>query len=1065
MKKYITVAGLLFAGLLSAQTPELDPYYENPAVQEINRMPMRATYFPYETIAKAEAGDPKKSERYLDLNGVWKFKWVEDRSQLPQDFFLTSHSDTAWDDFTVPANWEFNGYGTPIYVNEKFEYSLKNPQPPNIPDTIAQPAAAYRKTITIPQDWENKEVYLHLGAVKSAFKLYVNGTFVGFGKDSKLPSEFYLNPYLKKGENLIALEVRRWNDGSFLEAQDMWRVSGITRDCYLYARPKLHFYDYEALSQLANEYKDGQMRLRVQTWNNTDDNKEKSSVEATLYDAQNNKVWSEKQGLPKLKKAHGKTENQFNAYLPNVQPWTAETPYLYTLEIILRDENNAVQEVIRRPTGFRTVEIKGNVFYVNGVAVKLKGVNRHDTSHKFGQVIPREEMELDVKMMKQLNVNSVRTSHYPNDPYFYDLCDRYGLFVMDEANVENHGMHYQFDRTLANHPDWELAHVLRITRMAIRDKNHPSIIMWSMGNESGNGYNFYQSYKALKGLDPSRPIHYELAHGDWNTDVESRMYRGIEFLENYGQSNPAKPFVMCEYAHAMGNSVGNLQEYWDVYEKYPSLMGGYIWDWRDQGIEKIVDGKKIFAYGGDYGDENTPSDNNFLINGVIASDQTFHPHSFEVRKVYQYIDFAFAKNKLTVRNKYFFQNLNNFTIVWKVFKDGNLSQEGTINPIGISALSEKTFNLKPNIGKSGEYILQIVAKTKADEGLLEAGTELAFAEFILSDYKPAVYKNTAAETIAVTDNNELISLKNSNFEAVISKEKGILASYSADGKVIFEQGPHANFWRPANDNDFGAGLQNKLGDLRNADVLGKTESVSYQKQNDGSVQVTIVKALVNNTVRFTQQLTFDGSGSLLVDNKFEPLKTDDQKMTFKIGNHMTLPLDFQDIKWYGRGPWENYEDRKTASLVGLYSGSIASQYHPYARPQESGNKTDVRYAELTRKDGSGIRIESVGKLLNVNALPYSPNQLFPGKDREQDYSVMTNELSSADPVSITFEKVEKKGQTHSGTLVPAKQIHLDVDFQQLGVAGNNSWGALPIEQYRLYLYKPYQYSYRIVPMK
>lgn len=1037
MKKYFIIAGLFCTTQLIAQQVHLDPHFENPAVQEINRMPMRATYFPYETVEKSKKEDPKSSERYLDLNGTWKFKWVEDYKQLPKEFYLTSHNDASWDNFSVPANWEINGYGTPIYVNEKFEYAVKNPQPPNIPDDIAQPAAAYRKTIQIPQNWENREIYLHLGAVKSAFKLYVNGTFVGLGKDSKLPSEFYLNPYLKKGNNLIALEVRRWNDGSYLEAQDMWRISGITRDCYLIGRPKLHFYDYEALSLLTNNYQDGKMRLRVQVWNNTNENKENSTIEATLYDAHNNKVWNETQKLPKLKKAYGKTENQFDALLPNAHHWTAETPYLYTLELILKNENGEIQEVIRRPTGFRTVEIIGNVFYVNGVAVKLKGVNRHDTSHKYGQVAPKEEMENDVRLMKQLNVNAVRTSHYPNDPYFYDLCDRYGLFVMDEANVENHGMYYQFDRTLANDPAWEEAHQLRIIRMAIRDKNHPSIISWSMGNESGNGWNFYQSYKALKGLDPSRPIHYELAHGDWNTDMESRMYRDIDFLIKYAENNPTKPFVMCEYAHAMGNSVGNLQEYWDVYEKYPTLMGGFIWDWRDQGIEKIVDGKKIFTYGGDYGDENTPSDNNFLINGVIASDQTFHPHSYEVRKVYQYIDFAFSGSKLTIKNKYFYQNLDNFTIQWKILKDGKAIQEGTIIPKEIQPQSEKTFPLKLKFEKVGEHMLQIVAVTNTQEGLIEEGTPLAFAEFPLNPRRP-IYHKTNPTPIDAKENNEAITLSNDYFEAVISKEKGILESYVADGKVVFSKGPYVNLWRPATDNDFGAKLQDKLQDLRNVDDKATIESISYAREKSGSVAVSIVKKIVDNTIRFTQQLTFDGSGSILVTNTFEPLKTDDEKLAFKIGNHMILPTDFEEIKWYGRGPWESYRDRKTAALVGFYQGSIAEQYHPYARPQESGNKTDVRFAEIIRKDGSGIRIQAVGgNLLNVNVLNYSPDQLFPG---------------------------QKKGQTHSGTLVPDNKIHLDVDFEHLGVGGNNSWGALPIQKYRLYLYKPYQYSYRIVPI-
>ncbi|MBV7441476.1 DUF4981 domain-containing protein [Weeksellaceae bacterium TAE3-ERU29] len=1037
MKKVFLGLGIICMSFLSAQEVFLDSYYENPAIQEENRLPMRATYFPYESVVKAVENSPEKSNRFLNLNGNWKFLWVKDRKELPANFEKTNFNDSNWDNFKVPATWEFNGYGTPIYVNQPFEFSMENPQPPNIPDSINQPAGVYRKVINIPNSWNNDEVFIHLGAVKSAFKLYVNGKYVGFGKDSKLPSEFNLTPYINKGKNTIALEVRRWSDASYLEAQDMWRISGITRDCYLYARPKVHFYDYEALAQLVNNYKDGEMRLRVQAFNNTDKNEEESTIEASIYDADNNKIWTETKKNPVLKRPFSKSEIQFNALIPNAKPWTAETPNLYTLELILRNADNEIQEVIRRPTGFRTIEIKGNLFLVNGVPIKIKGVNRHEANSKTGQIVSREDMLKDIKLMKELNINAVRTSHYPNDPYFYDLCDKYGLYVMDEANVENHGMHYSFDKTLANDPAWEKAHKLRVLRMAQRDKNHPSIFSWSMGNESGNGWNFYQTYKALKGLDPSRPIHYELAANDWNIDMESRMYRDLDFLLDYVENNPTKPFIQCEYAHAMGNSIGNLQEYWDIYEKYPSLMGGFIWDWMDQGVETTKNGKKIYGYGGDWGDKNTPSDNNFLINGVIASDQTLHPHAYEVRKVHQFIGFEFKNNILTVKNKYFFQNLDNFKLVWRVFENGRLSQEGIIDNLDIQPQEGKKYKLNIHIHKDYENILQITAITKNQDGILEPGTELAFGEFPLTNYKPNIY-NTINNTINITDNNNEIELSNENFNAVISKTKGEITSYSANGKVIFNEGPYANLWRPATDNDFGAELQKKLNDLKDANQNGKVESLSYRKLKNNGIEVTIAKKLVDNTILFTQYLTFDGSGSILVKNDFKPLKKDDEKLTFKIGNHMTLPLDFVNIEWYGRGPWESYNDRKTSSLVGLYKGDIKSQYHPYVRPQESGNKSDVRYAKITREDGTGFLIQSTDELLNVNALPYSPEQLFPGLEKQQ---------------------------THSGELEYDKNIHLDIDFQQLGLGSINSWGALPIEKYRLYLYKPYSYSYRIIPIE
>ncbi|MGP2569562.1 glycoside hydrolase family 2 TIM barrel-domain containing protein [Ornithobacterium rhinotracheale] len=1038
MKKMLIGLSFLCAMSMQAQQaekPYLDPYYENPAMQEENRLPMRATYFPYESVELAKKNDPSASSRFLDLNGTWKFKWVKDRKQLPKDFYSTKFNDAKWDNFKVPATWEFNGYGTPIYVNESFEFAMKNPQPPNIPDSIDQPAAAYRRVIDIPSSWDGKEIFIHLGAVKSAYKLYVNGKYVGFGKDSKLPSEFNLTPYVKPGKNLIALEVRRWSDASFLEAQDMWRLSGITRDCYLYARPKMHFFDYESISQLINHYKDGEMRLRVQAFNNTDENQEKSTIEANLYDDQGKKVWTGKQALSRLKMPHGKTENQFLANIPNAKPWTAETPNLYTLELILRDKDGKLQEVIRRPTGFRTVEIKGPLFLINGVPVKIKGVNRHDANSKTGQIISREDMEKDVKMMKELNMNAVRTSHYPNDPYFYDLCDKYGLYVMDEANVENHGMFYSADKTLANKPEWEKAHVMRITRMEQRDKNHPSIFAWSMGNESGNGWNFYQGYKALKGLDPSRPIHYEIAARDWNIDMESRMYRDPQFLIDYVNSNPTKPFIQCEYSHAMGNSLGGHQEYWDLYEKYPSLMGGFIWDWMDQGVEKKVNGKTIYGYGGDWGDKNTPSDNNFLNNGVIGPNHTLHPHAYEVRCVQQFIGFTYRNGIVNVKNKYFFKSLDNFIIHWQLLKDGKVVNEGDFEPTGIAAQKSKNYKLPFTAGNDGEYILQLTAYTKAKEGILDAHTPLAFGEFVLSQYRRQAYTPQQA-TINVDENAQNISISDANFSATISKTKGRLENYTVDGKVIFEQGPYANFWRPGTDNDFGARLPKNYKNLKDADQNGEVESVSYKALNTGEIQVIIVKKLVDKTIQFTQTLTFDAAGSILVDNKYTPLKNDDKAISFKIGTHMILPTDFTNIEWYGRGPWESYQDRKQSAMVGLYKGAIKDQYHPYIRPQESGNKSDVRYAKITRNDGSGFTIEPQSVFLNINALPYAPEQLYPG---------------------------EEKGQTHSGELEYDKNVHLDIDLNQLGLGGINSWGSLPLEKYRVYLYKPYEYSYRIIP--
>lgn len=1036
MKRIGIVLAVLCFQLFSSQgKPFLDSIYENPAVQEINRLPMRASYVPYEDIGKAKAEDPAKSSRFMSLNGQWNFLWKEDYRALSKDFYKTNFDDRNWNKIPVPANWEFLGYGVPIYVNEKFEYSLKNPSPPDIPDDIKQPVGAYRKEFSLPQSWKGEKVFIHLGAVKSAFKLYINGKFVGMGKDSRLSSEFDITPFVSQGKNLIAMEVRRWTDGSYLEAQDMWRVSGIMRDCYLYTRPLVHFYDVDLQTLLGNNYSDGVLNSKIQIWNNTPENQENYSVELTLFDKEK-EIYQEKKQAKGLKRAFGKTELVFRTSIPQVKQWSAEIPNLYRLQIVLRDSKNEVKEVISRNIGFRTIEIKGTDILVNGKRVFFKGVNRHDTHPETGQVVSRADMEKDVQVMKALNFNSVRTSHYPNDPYFYELCDKYGLYVMDEANIESHGMHYDPARTLANDPAWEKAHLTRLERMVSRDKNHPSVLFWSMGNEAGNGWNFYQGYKLIKGMDGTRPIHHELAHYDWNTDIESRMYRRIPFLVDYALNNPQKPFLQCEYAHAMGNSLGNFQDYWDIYEKYPALQGGFIWDFADQGIyKKNEEGKTILAYGGDFGDASTPSDNNFLINGVVASDRSFHPHSYEVRKVQQEIGFSYENRVLKLKNKHFFKDLSNYKLQWFLLKNGAVEKQGNVNEINALPQSSFSVSLPFDLPKdTNEYYLKCVASLKNDEELLKKDTELAFAEFQLTPYQAPKYQIDATP-INLVENEKDIEIFNANFSVKIDKKLGRWISYKVKKEEFFvPNGLEVNFWRPATDNDFGAGLQKKLNHLKDADSKGQVVSVSAQKQETGEVKVIIRKKLIDNTIDYIQELYFDGKGSVQVVNNFNPLK-EDKTLAFKIGNHLTLN-EFETLSWYGRGAWESYKDRKTSALVGQYQSKVKDLFYPYVRPQETGNRTDVRWAKMTKKNGKGFWIQSQGKMLNINALPYSPSQLFPGLE---------------------------KRQTHAGDLEYDKYTHLDIDLEQMGVGGDNSWGHTPMEQYLVYLYKPYTYSYRIEP--
>jgi len=1042
-----------FPMIKTSAQPILDKFFENPAIQEINRMPMRTSYFPFENETLAKLGDKDKSSRFLSLNGMWRFQWVNNPQMLPKDFYALQFDDSKWIDFPVPANWEFKGFGIPIYTNSGYEFAMENPNPPDIPDKKDQPTAGYRKTFNLPVSWNGMKIFLYLGAVKSAYRIYVNGKEVGLGKDSKLESEFDITNYVTEGNNLIALGVRRWTDASYLECQDFWRLSGITRDCYVYARPTVHLFDYFAKPTLINNYKDGLLDVEVEAWNQSDKEHGDYSIQIQLFDDKDNLVFTDKKATPGLQLKNGsKTELHFNHLLKNVKQWSAEIPNLYRLQIKLLNDKNEEVEVISSHVGYRTVEIKDAQLLVNGKAIYIKGINRHETDPYTHQVISKESMLKDITEMKKMNVNAVRNCHYPDDPYWYELCNKYGLYMVDEANIESHGMGYDLNRTLANNPEWELAHLTRLSRMVLRDKNNPCIIMWSMGNEAGNGSNFYKGYHLIKGMDPSRPIHHERAELDWNTDVYCPMYPYPDHLIKYAKSNPNRPLIMCEYAHAMGNSVGNFKDYWDIIETYPVLQGGFIWDWADQGMYLEKEGKKVWGYGGDWGPEGTPSDNNFLCNGLVNPIRIWNPHAFEVHKVYQNVKFLLVANKyLEIKNAHFFKDLSNMQLKLELFENGIAIQNveikqlnakpGEIETIDLNSLSFVSTTNKPivqlaSLEAANEYYLRVSLELINDEGLLKAATPLAWEEFKLSA-TPAFKYEASKESINLTKNATNIELKNKNFTLVFENKTGNIVSYIVDGKPVFSSGPQPNFWRPPVDNDYGAGLQKSMFEWKDAGKNAKLIAIKTTKQNsDGWLTINIERTLLEKDATFSQQFMVDGQGALKVTNSFIAKKGKHENL-FKFGNHFELPTDFIDIQWYGRGPGESYQDRKTASMVGVYEGAIVDQYYNYIRPQESGNKTDVRWAKITRKDGSGIMVVALDTLLNINALPYSPEQLYSGPEKQQK---------------------------HSGELESDKNVHLDVDLQQMGVGGINSWGSLPLEQYRM-PYKNYSYGYFILPVK
>jgi beta-galactosidase len=1004
----------------------------------------------------------------MTLNGSWKFKWVEKPADAPKDFANENYNDTAWDNFQVPSNWEFKGYGIPIYVNHTYEFNHQNkssdlkiyfPKPPELPEN-ENPVGSYRKKIVIPADWNGKQIFAHFGAVKSAFYIWVNGKKVGYSEDSKLEAEFDLTEYLRPGtENTVALQVYRWSDGSYLECQDMWRISGIERDCWLYARPKIDIADFDVKALLDQSYKNGVFKINVdlQNYNNTD---QQGNVEVEVMEASGLKVFNDKNTAPRTVKANnGKETVTLEGTIPNIKPWSAEIPTLYDLYITLKDAAGTTIEVIHRKIGFRSSEISGGLFKINGKTVEIKGVNRHEHDPITAHVISEETMRKDILLMKSLNINSVRSSHYPNEARWYELCDELGLYVVDEANIESHGMGYELNTTLGNSPMYQQAHMERTTRMYDRDKNHACIVIWSLGNEAGNGWCFYSTYDWLKKKDTSRPIQYEQADMQWNTDIYCPMYPRPEAIEQYALTHKDKPLIMCEYAHAMGNSVGNFKEYWDIIEKYPNLQGGFIWDWVDQGMAVERNGKKFWGYGGDWGPADINSDKNFLCNGIVASDRTLHPHAFEIKKIYQNVKITtnnILEGKITIKNIYDFKNLDNYYVSYELLRNGESVSKGRIdNLAGMGPDSARTFQMLngfkviPGI----EYFLNVSLKTKYSENGLPQDSEMATEQFAFPYQKIEMpVSSTAlltqpvrgAKKVQTTTNGlsmketdkEVIFESGNGYKIVLEKLFGTISAYEVQGTPVIKQGPMPDFWRAANDNDYGASLQKKL---RLWQEVGKENVAIYSKVTQISptqYQVIFEKTLLMGDVGYFTTYKIDADGNVHITQEFQ-VNRGNHPMIPKMGNKIQVLKEFDNLKWYGRGPFESYWDRKTAAGVGIYAGKVRDQYHPYVRPQESGNKTDVRWASLVNATGKGLMIVADDINLNINALPYSSDDLDPAPE---------------------------KAQYHSGELKERDEIYLNVDLQQMGVGGINSWGELPLKTYQL-PYKSYTYSYWIKPVK
>lgn len=1050
MKKNLLIgSALLFC--IQAGAQQLPVELQTPEIVSVNRMPMRASAFAFESRELAVKRQKEQSGYFISMNGDWKFNWVQDPRKRPLDFYKTDFNDADWKNFKVPANWEVNGYGLPIYVNQPYEFAGRtktgarmNP-PYDIPEDN-NPVGSYRKKITIPESWNGRQVFINLGAVKSAFFIWVNGRKVGYSEDSKLAAEFDITKYVQPGENLVALQVYRWSDGTYLECQDMWRISGIEREVYVYSTPKLDIRDFKVAAVLDNTYTKGLLDINVTVDNYRLDQRTNHSrpdsfyVSMELADAGGNIITKEDAGLQQVLGNYN-AKLGFKKEIPGVHTWSAETPYLYTIYLTLKDKSGKVLEVIPQRVGFRSVEIKGSDFLVNGKRVFLKGVNRHEHNATQGHTLTKEDMRKDMEMMKKLNVNAVRHSHYPPDPYWMDLCDEYGLYVVDEANIESHGRYYSLETTFGNDRQWRIPHLARITRMYERDKNHASVVTWSLGNEAGNGVNFYEGYEWLKQND-TRPVQYERAESDFNTDMIVPQYPSPDWLVQYSKGKNTRPLIMSEYAHIMGNSLGNFKEYWDAIENNPKLQGGFIWEWIDQAIDTVKNGKRIMAYGGDFPLEGPVnenfSDNDFCVKGVVTAYRGITPMAVEVRKVYQYVKTKYeGANRLTVNNSYFFRNLDNVQLVWELMEEGKTVEKGTVTSLPAAPRESVTLNLpiqtKQKEGK--EYFLNLHYQLKEAEPFLEKGYDIAYEQFAL---------NTAALPKMVTAKGNVtgekagsrITVSGKDFTIVFDAANGTMQQYSLQKQELLQQGPRPAFWRAPTDNDIGAGFNKNLRMWRNAYGEGKLLETTANQRADGPYEVKFRKELLSGDAIQEQSFTVYADGTVKVDNRLTAVKGK-YPLLMRVGNDLQLNKQYSNITWYGRGPGENYWDRKSASLIGLYKQTVSEQYFAYARPQESGNKSDVRWVSFTNSNGKGLRVTASDSLLNIAALPYSMDDLDP--------------------------EVNKK-QYHSGELNPRNEIYLHIDLQQTGVQGMDSWGAWPLKPYRL-PFADQQYSYWISPVR
>lgn len=1034
---------LLFGSLLATTTMQADNTtnvpWQNPQVNSINREPMHAHFIPF----SSEQGALKQNalpapqcfalntatERRISLNGTWKFLYSKNFAACPEGFWKPGYNTGKWKNIEVPGSWELQGFDAPIYTDVSYPFT---PNPPLVP-TDYNPVGAYIREFTVPANWNGMDIFIDFEGVESAFYCWVNGELAGYSEDSRLPAHFNIGKLLKKGTNKLAVQVFRYSDGSYLEDQDYWKYSGIERNVFIYARPANRVKDFKLTTTLTDQYTEGNMKLNL--WLNRP--QPGQSVDIKVMDGDKT-LFSKREKLTTPQDTLLTIQQQF----PDIKSWNAETPQLYTLVVTTNDAQGKATESFTHNFGFRMVEMRNGMILVNNVPLKFKGVNRHEHDRFTGRTITVESMIEDIRLMKQFNLNAVRCSHYPNNPEWYALCDRYGLYLIDEANIESHGMEHHKDETLANYPDWEFPFMQRMERMVMRDRNFTSIVTWSLGNESGYGKHFETLYHWTKKFDPTRPVQYEGARKQGISDIYCPMYGRIWWLREHVNQRQPRPLILCEYAHAMGNSVGNLQDYWDLIYKYDQLQGGFIWDWVDQTFEKKDEkGLKIAAYGGDMGFVGVRNDSNFCANGLIAADRSLHPHIWEVKKVYQYVHFApapFTTNVIQVKNWHDFIGLEGLALRWKVEADGVTVDSGVMDfpRINPHATGKITLPMKPLAADGREYFLKLEALTKQDAPLVPKGHIVAMEQWQLPSAPQKKPAETFTGTLVAHRTADSITVEGTGFLVAFSTKNGEMTHLIYNKVEMLKEGLQPNFWRALTDNDVANKTIDRCATWRHA---GKNVILK-----DLSVQESADKQMVTCTASYdmpeqgaTLQTTYRirPNGAVQVSMNFTP-GTKALPEIPRFGMRMILPAAYDQMAWFGRGPHENYADRKASAAIGRYEATVWEQYHPYVRAQETGNKCDVRWVSLSDKQGNGLLITG-----------------------EQPLSVSAWNFPMSDIEYVAFNTERRHGES----IEKKDMVWLNIDHRQMGVGGDNTWGAQVHPEYTI-TPEACTYSFTIQPL-